>query len=164
MAGRMAIKEHKILQKGKCYLLKGLDIFKTEKMQHPQIRLKDKESKIIQVQSDRITQELPLSYYRWDHECDSMDMDNVDVIGIVEDIEEKTSYSQSNSNESREVVRVILRNRFKVVKVSFWAEQIKALKNFDLHRKEPLLLEDIKKKKNMFLDFTFESCLIRLKN
>lgn len=47
MAGRMAIKEHKILQKGKCYLLKGLDIFKTEKMQHPQIRLKDKESKII---------------------------------------------------------------------------------------------------------------------
>ena len=107
---------------------------------------------------------MPLSYYRWDHECDSMDMDNVDVIGIVEDIEEKTSYSQSNSNESREVVRVILRNRFKVVKVSFWAEQIKALKNFDLHRKEPLLLEDIKKKKNMFLDFTFESCLIRLKN
>lgn len=107
---------------------------------------------------------MPLSFYRWDHECDSIDMDNVDVIGIVEDIEEKTSYSQSNSNESREVVRVILRNRFKVVKVSFWAEQIKALKNFDLHRKEPLLLEDIKKKKNMFLDFTFESCLIRLKN
>ena len=103
-------------------------------------------------------------YYRWDHENDSVDMENVDVIGIVEDIEEKTSYSQSNSQDSREVVRIILRNKFKVVKVSFWAEQIKILKALNLYRKEPLLLEDIKKKKNMFLDFTFESSVFRLKD
>ena len=56
-------------------------------MQHPQIRLKDKDSKIIEVQSDKIVQDYPSSYYRWDHENDSVDMENVDVVGIVEDIE-----------------------------------------------------------------------------
>jgi hypothetical protein len=52
-------------------------------------------------------------------------------------------------------VRIVLRNRLKIVKISFWAEQIKVLKAMCLKPKDPIIFEDIKKKKNMFLDFTF---------
>lgn len=56
----------------------------------------------------------------------------------------------------------MVRNTHKTVKISFWAEQIKALRAIKLRRREPIVLEDIKKKKNMFLDFTYESSVIKL--
>ena len=31
-----------------------------------------------------------------------------------------------------------------------------------LRKREPIILEDIKKKKNMFLDFTYESSVVKL--
>lgn len=55
-----------------------------------------------------------------------------------------------------------MRNTIKTVKISFWAEQIQSLKALKLKRNEEVIFEDIKKKKNMFLDFTVESNLIRL--
>ena len=55
-----------------------------------------------------------------------------------------------------------MRNTFKTVKISFWAEQIKALRAMKLRKREPIILEDIKKKKNMFLDFTYESSVVKL--
>ena len=70
-------------------------------MQHPQIRLKDKDSKIIEVQQEKMMQQFGNSYYHWDHEHDSVDNENVDVIGIIDEIEEKTSYTQSNSQDNR---------------------------------------------------------------
>lgn len=47
MAGRLALKEEKQLKKGKCYYIKDLETYQTDKMIHPQIRLKDKDYKII---------------------------------------------------------------------------------------------------------------------
>ena len=49
MAGRTAIKEFKELRKHKCYYIKGLEVFQSEKMQFPQIRLRDKDAKIMEV-------------------------------------------------------------------------------------------------------------------
>lgn len=84
----------------------------------------------------------------------------MDVVGIVEDIEEKITYKHANTfKEERDVVRVIIRNVHKTIKVSFWAEQIKTLQSFNLQKKQAVLIEDIKKKKTVFLDFTAESSL-----
>ena len=67
MAGRMAIKEAKQLKKNKCYYIKGLETFQTEKMQFPQIRLKDKDFKIMEVQQPNMTEQYAKSYFHWDH-------------------------------------------------------------------------------------------------
>lgn len=57
------------------------------------------------------------------------------MIGIVDEIEEKTSYKQNATNDQRDVVRIVIRNKIKTVKVSFWADQIKNLQGFELKLK-----------------------------
>jgi hypothetical protein len=60
------------------------------------------------------------------------------------------------------VVRLIIRNAFKTVKISLWADHIQIIQNLQLQRKQPILLEDIKKKKTYFLDYISESNIILL--
>lgn len=43
----------------------------------------------------------------------------------------------------------------KCVRVSFWADQIGCFEGGGLRKKEAIVLEDIKRKKNKFLDFTY---------
>jgi hypothetical protein len=57
-----------------------------------------------------------------------------------------------------------VRNRIKSIKVSFWAEQIKMLDLTQLKKYDEIIMMDLKKKKNIFLDFTIESNLIKLKD
>lgn len=57
-----------------------------------------------------------------------------------------------------------MRNRIKSIKVSFWAEQIKMLDLTQLKKYDEIIMMDLKKKKNIFLDFTIESNLIKLKD
>lgn len=87
----------------------------------------------------------------------------MDVVGVVEEIEERASYKNANTlQEQRDVVRLIVRNAFKTVKISFWADHINLLNSYHLAKKQPILLEDIKKKKTVFLDFMAESNLLLL--
>lgn len=84
---------------------------------------------------------------------------------MIEDIEEKTFYgtkSVGDVKESKEVIRVVIRNKFKIVKVSFWSDQLKNLLRFNLKKGETILIEDVKKKKLVFLDYSSESTLIKL--
>jgi hypothetical protein len=87
------------------------------------------------------------------------------VIGIVDEIDDKITYKNIHSfQEERNVVRVTVRNTVKSVKVSFWAEQIKILESSNLKKYDEIIMLDLKKKKNIFLDFTIESNLIKLKD
>ena len=87
----------------------------------------------------------------------------VDVIGVVQEIEDKITYKNANTfQEQRDVVRLIIRNAFKSVKISFWADHINLLNGFNLKKKQPIIIEDIKKKKTVFLDFISESNIILL--
>jgi hypothetical protein len=102
-------------------------------------------------------------YYFWEHENEWVESEMVDVIGVVEGIEEKITYRNSNTyQEQRDVVRLSIRNAFKTVKISFWADHIGIIENLQLQRKQPILIEDIKKKKTIFLDFISESNIIIL--
>lgn len=129
-------------------------------MPHPQIRLKDKEYKILEVLQPNVTEGFAKSYFHWDHENDHIESDNVDIIGIIDEIEDKTSYP--HSNEKREVVRVVVRNKYKTTKINFWAEQIKVIAALKLKKRDAIVLEDIKKKKNIFLDYQYESSILKL--
>jgi hypothetical protein len=84
------------------------------------------------------------------------------VIGIVDDIEEKTSYNPNNPNDNKSVIRVVLRNKYKSVKISFWSDQMKNLDSFNLKKKDCIIIEDVRKKQSKYYDFGFESTLIRL--
>jgi hypothetical protein len=87
----------------------------------------------------------------------------VDIVGIVEDIEDKISYKNANTfQEQRDVVRLVIRNIFKTARVSFWADNINVLKGLNLRRKQPILIQDIKKKKTIFLDYVAESNIVML--
>ena len=44
--------------------------------------------------------------------------------GVVEDVEERTDYSPQ---DSKSVIRVVLRNRLKCVRISFWTDQFRTL-------------------------------------
>lgn len=70
-------------------------------MVKPQIRMKDKDSKITEIHSNKVESLLGYSHYNWDHENKSFDTENIDVIGVIDDIEEKASYSQAKSGENR---------------------------------------------------------------
>jgi hypothetical protein len=48
------------------------------------------------------------------------------------------------------------------VKVSFWGEQIQVLKLLKLKKNDDLIFMDVKRKKNLFRDFSFESSVIKL--
>ena len=60
------------------------------------------------------------------------------------------------------MVRLIIRNAFKTVRINFWADQINILNNLNLKKKQPIIIQDIKKKKSIFLDYIPESNLIIL--
>jgi hypothetical protein len=60
------------------------------------------------------------------------------------------------------VIRVVIRNKFKTVKISFWSDQLKNLTRYNLKKGEVVIVEDVKKKKIVFLDFSTESVLLRL--
>ena len=64
--------------------------------------------------------------------------------------------------EQRDVVRLIVRNAFKTVRINFWADHINILNNFNFRKKQPIIIEDIKKKKSIFLDYIAESNIIML--
>jgi hypothetical protein len=66
IAGRMAIKESKELKKGRCYFIRGLELYQGEKVRGgPQIRLKDKEYKICEIQNEAVKSQYKHEYYRW---------------------------------------------------------------------------------------------------
>lgn len=50
---------------------------------------------------------------------------------------------------------MIVRNKFKTVKINFWAEQIKIIGALRLKKRDAIVLEDIKKKKSIFLDYQY---------
>lgn len=77
------------------------------------------------------------------------------MIGIVDDIEEKTTYNPNNPNDNKSVIRVVLRNRFKCIKISFWSDQMKTLESFNLKKKESIIIEDVRKKQSKYYDFGF---------
>ena len=60
------------------------------------------------------------------------------------------------------MIRVVIRNKFKTVKVSFWSDQLKNLSKLSLKKGEVVIIEDVRKKKLVFLDFANESTVIRL--
>lgn len=87
------------------------------------------------------------------------------MIGIVEDVEEKTFYgvkAVAEGTESKEVIRVVIRNKFKTVKISFWSDQLRNLAKYNLKKGEVVIIQDVKKKKIVFLDYSVESTLIRV--
>lgn len=57
---------------------------------------------------------------------------------------------------------MVIRNKFKTVKISFWSDQLKNLAKYNLKKGEVVMIEDVKKKKIVFLDFSTESNLIKL--
>lgn len=57
---------------------------------------------------------------------------------------------------------MVVRNKFKTVKINFWAEQIKVIVALKLKKRDAIVLEDIKKKKNIFLDYQYESSILKL--
>jgi hypothetical protein len=81
----------------------------------------------------------------------------VDIVGVVEDIEEKTNYGVKeigDQKEIKEVIRVVIRNKFKTVKINFWSDQLKNLSKLNLKKGEAVIIEDVRKKKLVFLDFS----------
>ena len=50
-----------------------------------QIRLKDKEYKILEIHNEDFIRQLKTEYFHWDHE-NEIENEYVDVIGIVEDV------------------------------------------------------------------------------
>ena len=60
------------------------------------------------------------------------------------------------------MIQVVIRNKFKTVKVSFWSDQLKNLSKLSLKKGEVVIIEDVRKKKLVFLDFANESTVIRL--
>lgn len=60
------------------------------------------------------------------------------------------------------MIRVVIRNKFKTVKVSFWSDQLKHLLKYNLKKGEVIYVEDVRKKKLVFLDYSTESTLTKL--
>jgi hypothetical protein len=163
LLGKMAVREEKGLEKGKCYYLKGLEVVQIKGNSY--IKLREKDYKLHAITEQNITSQFAEEYYHWEHEYDYIDNENVDIVGVVEDIEEKTSYGMKNvgdTAENKEVIRVVVKNKFKVVKISFWSDQLKNLAKYSLKKGEVVIIEDVKKKKIVFLDYSLESTLIKL--
>lgn len=62
----------------------------------------------------------------------------------------------------KEVIRIVVRNKFKTVKISFWSDQMKTLEQLNLKKGEVVIIEDLKKKKTIFLDYSSEANLVRV--
>lgn len=67
LVGKMAVKQHKELKKKKCYYLRGFEVFQSQRMLTPHIRVKEKDFKVKEVQHPKINEALKMSYYNWDH-------------------------------------------------------------------------------------------------
>ena len=85
LAGRIAMSNEKTLKEGKCYYIRGFDIVSIKHTGN-QIRLKEKEYKILELHNEEIIRTLGTAYYHWDHESE-IENEYVDVIGMVDDIE-----------------------------------------------------------------------------
>ena len=48
------MREAKVVKKGQCYRIKGLDLYKSDKLPRPQIRMKDKDATITLVSHPKI--------------------------------------------------------------------------------------------------------------
>ena len=57
---------------------------------------------------------------------------------------------------------MVIRNKYKTVKVNFWSDQLRNLSKLNLKKGEVIIFEDIRKKKQVFLDFAVESSVIRV--
>lgn len=160
LAGRIAMSNEKTLKKGSCYMIRGFDLVSVRQSGQSclQIRLKEKEYRISEIFSEELTRGLKQEYYHWDHEHEEDDQ-YVDVFGVVEDVEERTDYSPQ---DSKSVIRVVLRNRLKCVRISFWTDQFRTLESFQLQRGEAVVIEDVRKKQSKYYDFGFESHLLQL--
>lgn len=163
LLGKMALREQRELKLGKCYYIKGLEYVNNKGSNY--IRLREKDYKLHVLNEQSITSKFPEEYYHWEHEYDYIESENVDVIGIIQDIQEKTVYGLKEvgeHKETKEVIRVVIRNKFKTVKVSFWSDQLRNLSKLNLKKGEVVVIEDVRKKKVVFLDFANESTVIRL--
>lgn len=86
------------------------------------------------------------SYFHWDHEINSIESERVDVIGIIEEIDDKIqhdyvqSQGQGQDKIDKHVVRIVVKNIAKTVRVSFWAEQISTYKNAQLRKRQAIIL------------------------
>lgn len=85
LAGRLAMNNEKLLKQNKAYYIKGFDLVPV-KNAGVQIRLKDKEYKILEIHNEDYTRNLSSEYFHWDHESET-ENEFVDVIGLVDDIE-----------------------------------------------------------------------------
>ena len=150
----------KTLKKNKCYYVRGFDLV-TIKNSGVQIRLKDKEYKILEIHNEDYIRQLNTEYFHWDHE-NEIENEYVDVIGIVEDIEDKTTYNSNNQIDYKSVIRVVVRNKYKSMRISFWTDQMKNLESFNLKKKEAIVFEDVRKKQSKYYDFGFESSLLKV--
>ena len=154
LLGKMAIREEKDLKMGKCYYIKGLELVQIKGSSY--VKLKDKDYRLHMLSEPEITNNYAEEYYHWEHENDHVENEMVDVVGMVEDIEEKTNYGVKevgDQREQKEVIRVVIRNKYKTVKVNFWSDQLRNLSKLNLKKGEVIIFEDIRKKKQVFLDF-----------
>lgn len=108
-----------------------------------------------------MTRVLGGEFFQWDHMSDSQS-NFVDVVGIVDDIEDKTTYSPQNPSEVKSVIRVVVRNCIKSIRISFWTDQMKTLEGLNLKKNEPIIIEDVRKKQAKYYDFGSESNLLHL--
>jgi hypothetical protein len=148
---------------GKVYYIKGLELVQIKGSSY--VKLRDRDYRLHILSEPQITSKYPEEYYHWEHEFDYIENEMVDIIGLVEDIEEKTNYGVKeigDQRELKEVIRVVIRNKFKTVKVNFWSDQLRNLSKLNLKKGEVIIFEDIRKKKQVFLDFAVESSLVRL--
>ena len=57
---------------------------------------------------------------------------------------------------------MVVRNKYKSIRISFWTDQMKNLEQFNLKKKEPIIFEDVRKKQSKYYDFGFESTIIKI--
>jgi len=70
LAGRLAMNNEKILKRNKCYYIRGFDLVPV-KSAGLQIRLKDKEYKILEIYNEEQIRHLNCDYFHWDHESEA---------------------------------------------------------------------------------------------
>ena len=73
----------------------------------------------------------------------------------MEDIENKITYNNNNQIDNKSVIRVVVRNKYKSIRISFWTDQMTNLESFHLHKKDAIIFEDVRKKQSKYYDFGF---------
>ena len=140
LLGKMAVREEKELRLGKCYYMKGLELVQIKGASY--IKLKERDYRLHLLTDPQVTGNYPEEYYHWEHEYDYIENEMVDIVGVIEDIEEKTNYGVKevgDQKEVKEVIRVVIRNKFKTVKVNFWSDQLRNLSKLNLKKGEVVI-------------------------